>query len=145
VRGEVAQERLDVRGKSRRHFLGLAAGAAGAALAAAPLRAEAPQPAPGATGWIAAVTRIHGIPGREEELKQHLLSLAEPTRSEPGCVVYDLYQDPAARHEFVRFEIWTSAEALEAHKRTPHLRTSFEKRQREGWTTEISVWERVPG
>jgi quinol monooxygenase YgiN len=143
VRGEVARARLDAWGESRRRFLGLALGATGLAVAGAPLRARGAEPAP--AGWIAAVTRIHGIPGREEELKQHLLSLAGPTRSEPGCVVYDLYQDPAARHEFVRFEIWTSPQALEAHKRTPHLRASFEKRQREGWTTEISVWERVPG
>jgi quinol monooxygenase YgiN len=99
----------------------------------------------GCPGWIAAVTLIHGLPGRDEELKQHLLSLSGPTRAEPGCVAYDLYQDPAERHEFMRFEIWTSAEALEAHKRMPHLRASFEKRQREGWTTEIRVWERVPG
>jgi hypothetical protein len=25
----------------------------------------------------------------------------------------------------------------------PHLRASFEKRQREGWTTQITVWKRV--
>lgn len=95
--------------------------------------------------WIAAVTRIHGLPGRADDLKEHLVSLAAPTRAESGCVMYDLYQSPDAPHEFLRFEIWTSREALEAHKRTPHLRASFEKRQREGWSTEIAVWKRVPG
>jgi gluconolactonase len=94
--------------------------------------------------WITAVTLIHGIPGKEDELKRHLLSLADPTRAEPGCVTYDLYQSPEREHEFMRFEVWTSPEALEAHKRTPHLRASFEKRQREGWTTEIMVFNRVP-
>jgi glc operon protein GlcG len=93
---------------------------------------------------VTAVTLIHGIPGKEEELKQHLLSLTAPTRAEPGCLAYDLYQSPDQKHEFMRFEIWTSAEALEEHKKTPHLRTSFEKRQREGWTTQILTWRRVP-
>ncbi len=125
---------------SRREFLGLGLAVAGAV--ALPARSTAATETP---GWIAATTRIHGLPGRERELEQHLLSLAGPTRAEPGCVVYDLYRSPEAPHEFLRFEIWTSEEALEAHKQTPHIRASFEKRQREGWSTEILVWQRVPG
>ena len=93
---------------------------------------------------ITAVTLIHGIPGKEEELKEHLLSLAGPTRAEKGCITYDLYRSPDQKHEFMRFEVWESQEALEAHKRTPHLKASFEKRQREGWTTQIVTWKRVP-
>jgi quinol monooxygenase YgiN len=80
----------------------------------------------------------------EEDLKQHLLSLAAPTRAEAGCITYDLYQSSEAKHEFMRFEVWKDSEALEAHKRTPHLRASFEKRQREGWTTQIMTFRRVP-
>jgi quinol monooxygenase YgiN len=92
---------------------------------------------------LTAVTFIHGIPGKEDDLKAHLLSLAGPTRAEPGCIRYDLYQSPTAPHEFMRYEVWESAEHLEAHKQQPHLRASFEKRQREGWTTEIIPWYRV--
>ncbi len=94
--------------------------------------------------WITAVTLIHGLAGKEQDLRQHLLSLAPPTRAEAGAVTYDLYQSPERRHEFMRYEVWTSPEALEAHKKTPHLRASFEKRQREGWTTEIMVFKKVP-
>ncbi len=94
---------------------------------------------------ITAVTLIHGIPGKEEELKHHLLSLAGPTRAEKGCITYDLYQSPDQKHEFMRFEVWESLDALEAHKKTPPLKASFEKRQREGWTTQIVIWNRVPG
>jgi quinol monooxygenase YgiN len=70
--------------------------------------------------------------------------LAAPTRAEPGCIVYDLYQSPDVPHEFMRFEVWQDAAALERHKATPHLRASFAKRQREGWTTQILTWQRVP-
>ncbi len=94
--------------------------------------------------WITAVTLIHGLAGKEDDLRQHLLSLAPPTRAETGAVAYDLYQSPDRRHEFMRYEVWTSPEALEAHKKTPHLRASFEKRQREGWTTQIMVFKSVP-
>ncbi len=93
---------------------------------------------------ITAFTLIHGIPGQEEDLKRHLVSLAAPTRAGPGCIRYDLYQLPDEKHEFLRYEEWESLEALEAHKQTPHIRGSFERRQREGWTTEIVIWDRVP-
>lgn len=94
---------------------------------------------------VTAVTFIHGLPGRERDLADHLLSLAAPTRAEPGCLQYDLHVAHDRPAEFMRFERWTSLAALEAHKATPHLRASFEKRTREGWTTEITLWQRVPG
>jgi quinol monooxygenase YgiN/quercetin dioxygenase-like cupin family protein len=92
---------------------------------------------------ITAVTLIHGLPGKEGDLKAHLLSLSAPTRAESGCLQYDLYQSSANPHEFMRLEVWESPAHLEAHKLTPHLRASFEKRQREGWTTEILVFQRA--
>jgi quinol monooxygenase YgiN len=92
---------------------------------------------------LTAVTLIHGIPRHENDLREHLLSLAAPTRAEPGCLAYDLYPSRDRRHEFMRYEVWASPRALEAHKQTPHLRASFEKRPREGWTTEILTWEPV--
>jgi len=99
--------------------------------------------APPASDQITAVTLIHGLPGMESDLKSHLVSLSAPTRAEPGCLQYDLYQSSANPHEFMRLEVWQSPAHLEAHKQTPHLRASFDKRQREGWTTEILVFQRA--
>jgi quinol monooxygenase YgiN len=121
----------------RRDFL---AASAVLAASAAVSRAEA---APNESEVITAATFIHGIPGREDDLRDHLLSLAAPTRAEPGCLQYDLFQSPDAAHEFLRIERWKSLADLEAHKAMPHLRASFEKRTREGWTTQITVWRRV--
>ncbi len=92
---------------------------------------------------LTAVTFIHGLPGKEEELERHLLSLEAPTRAEDGFIAYDLYQSTGEPNQFMRFEVWRDAAALEAHKMTPHLRASFERRQKEGWTTEITLWRRV--
>ena len=122
----------------RRDFL-----AASAALGAS--AAMSPAPAAADEGEvITAATFIHGLPGREDDLRDHLLSLAAPTRAEPGCLQYDLFQSPDAAHEFLRIERWKSIADLDAHKAMPHLRASFEKRMREGWTTQITAWRRVP-
>ncbi len=134
---------MDVRLRAgRRAFLGGAAAAALGFLGGArPARAAGPAGADSVT----AVTLIRGLEGREAELETHLLSLAAPTRAEPGCVQYDLYRSPERANHFMRLEVWRSLDDLERHKATPHIRASFEKRQREGWTTEILVWKRVPG
>lgn len=92
---------------------------------------------------VTAVTLIHGVKGQEASLKDHLLSLTGPTRAEDGALRYDLFQSTSRPHEFMRFEMWASPEALDRHKQTPHLRESFERRKREGWSTEILTFTPV--
>jgi quinol monooxygenase YgiN len=92
---------------------------------------------------LTAVTFIRGPEGSEQDLLTELLSTSAPTRAEPGNVMYDLYQSPVNPNVFMRFEIWQSAEALEAHKQTPHLKASFERRKNKNWMTEITTWRRV--
>jgi quinol monooxygenase YgiN/quercetin dioxygenase-like cupin family protein len=99
--------------------------------------------APVDPGLLTAVTFITGAEGREDELQRELLALAPPTRAEPGNLVYDLYRSPERANEFMRLEVWRSPEALEAHKATPHIRASFQKRQEQGWQTRITTWRRV--
>ncbi len=93
---------------------------------------------------LTAMTFITGIEGREEELLRELLALSAPTRAEAGCLRYDLYRSPVHANRFMRYEIWKDEGALEAHKKTPHIAASFEKRKTQGWTTEITLWNRVP-
>ena len=89
------------------------------------------------------MTFIKGKEGKEDELKRELLALAAPTRAESGNIQYDLYQSPTKKNEFMRLEVWRTAQALEDHKATPHIKASFEKRQKQGWKTEIIPWKRV--
>ncbi len=88
-----------------------------------------------------AFTFVHGLAGQGDELQQHLLSLTAPTRAEAGNLRYELYRSVEHPDEFLRHEIWRDRAALEAHKQTPPLRESFARRQREGWTTEITLWK----
>jgi quinol monooxygenase YgiN/quercetin dioxygenase-like cupin family protein len=92
---------------------------------------------------LTAVTFIQGRSGKGAEVKRELLSLTAPTRAEAGNLGYDLYQSVDRSDRFMRLEIWKDEGALEAHKATPHLRESFERRKNEGWATEITRWRRV--
>jgi quinol monooxygenase YgiN len=77
--------------------------------------------------YLTVVAEISAKPGREEELKQLLLSLIEPTRGEAGCIQYDLHvstDDPAS---FVFYENWKDAEALQKHLATDHIREFLAK------------------
>jgi quinol monooxygenase YgiN/quercetin dioxygenase-like cupin family protein len=94
----------------------------------------------GATAPLTAFTFVHGLAGQGDSLQSHLLSLTAPTRAEDGAVRYDLYRSVERPDDFLRHEVWRDRAALEAHKQTPPLRASFARRQREGWTTAITLW-----
>lgn len=57
--------------------------------------------------------------GREEELKELLMSLVAPSRDEAGCVTYDLYETEDG--DFLIVETWQNADYLEGHKTTDHF------------------------
>ena len=44
------------------------------------------------------------------------------TRQEDGCLSYEFFADLNDRSRFHVFEEWESLEALEAHRRTDHIR-----------------------
>lgn len=59
--------------------------------------------------------------GRAGELKELARGLLAPTRREPGCLRYELVEDPDDPHRLTFIETWQSAAHLDAHLRTPHL------------------------
>lgn len=73
---------------------------------------------------VTVVARLTARGGMEEELRNELLSLVEPTRSEAGCINYDLHQVIEDRAVFVFHENWQSMAHLEKHRESPHL-TAF--------------------
>lgn len=66
-------------------------------------------------------------PGKEAELEEALRALIEPTRKEAGCIRYDLVQGLGKPAEFAFIEEWRSAEHLDAHSQTPHIREAGSK------------------
>ena len=59
--------------------------------------------------------------GKEDELRQKLTGFVAPTRTENGCVQYDLHESEDHPGHFLFFERWTSMQALEAHLASPHI------------------------
>jgi quinol monooxygenase YgiN len=60
-------------------------------------------------------------PGSEDIVRDALTALVPPSRDEPGCVSYDLYDSLATPGTFFMLETWKSQSDLDAHMATPHM------------------------
>jgi len=56
-----------------------------------------------------------------------LRDLVDPTRGEPGCLSYDLFQDDDDPLEFVTIEHWADQATADAHLATPHVAVALAK------------------
>lgn len=61
--------------------------------------------------------------GKEETLRTELLARIAPTRSEAGCISYDLHQDIDNPAVMVFLESWKSKEDLDKHLQMPYLQS----------------------
>jgi quinol monooxygenase YgiN len=73
------------------------------------------------------VARITSRPEKLEEVRSILLGLVERTRTEKGCISYQLLQDKNDPREFCFIEEWTDDSAIDAHLMTPHLQDAFSR------------------
>jgi len=60
-------------------------------------------------------------PGTVAAGEECLRALAEHSRSEPGCRVYNVHQCQDDPLQYLIYEIYDNAAALEAHRATPHF------------------------
>ena len=71
---------------------------------------------------VTVLALIQAKSGREKTVKMELLSLLSPTRSEAGCINYDLHQSTEDSSLFMFYENWTRRQDLEKHLQMPYLR-----------------------
>jgi len=76
-----------------------------------------------ATTPLTVIARIQAKPGMEERVKQELLKLLAPTRSEQGCINYDMHQSTTDAARFLFHENWMTEAALDRHLQTPHIQS----------------------
>jgi len=76
---------------------------------------------------VGVVARIVAKPESVEIVRDGLISLLEPTRAEAGCILYELMQNTSDPTDFTFYEEWTDEASLNAHGKTTHLRSTFEK------------------
>ena len=82
-----------------------------------------------ATNAIRVVARITAKPDTVEALKSVLLDLVAPTRTEDGCVSYQLCQNRSDPCDFVFVEAWTSDAAIDSHMTTSHVQRALGQAQ----------------
>lgn len=70
---------------------------------------------------IRVIARFVAREGNEDQLRTLLQSMLAPTRAEPGCQSYELYESDS-RGRFYLYENWESQSALDRHIATPHFR-----------------------
>ena len=61
------------------------------------------------------------IPGKEQQLREELRSLLDPTRAEPGCIrihLYEALRDPLV---FYIHSEWVDEAAFDKHAKLPHM------------------------
>jgi len=69
---------------------------------------------------ITVVASFSPKPGQQQAVERILRGMTAPSRSEPGCLRYDLYRTDGAAAAFTLFEIYTGDEAFASHRETPH-------------------------
>jgi len=67
------------------------------------------------------VANIKADPGKFDLVKAELLKLIDITRTEAGCLNYDLHQDNENPAHFMFYENWESRELWQTHMNAPHL------------------------
>ena len=75
------------------------------------------------TPEIQLVVSMVAEPGKEEELREVLRRLLEPTRKEVGCRRYEMYASEQ-KGRFFALEIWDNRRALDEHMQTPHFKAA---------------------
>ena len=73
------------------------------------------------------VARIKAKPDKVEEVREALTGLVAPTRSECGCVVYELLQNTDDPTDFTFVEEWESEAALANHAASDHIKATRAK------------------
>ncbi len=82
--------------------------------------------------------------GMEDQLKEALLSVLQPTRAEPGCINFYLHQGHDDKSKFMAYQNWVSKEAEDEHYQQPYMQAYMSKApgMLDG-TPEISVWDMI--
>jgi len=93
---------------------------------------------------VTVVARIRAKEGMEEKVKQEIMALVSPTRSEKGCINYDLHRSIENKSLFMLYENWVSKEDLDKHLSMPYMRAFMEKADRIlAEPAGVTLWEMI--
>lgn len=67
------------------------------------------------------VATIPVLADHVDAVRAALEAVVPPTREEPGCIAYELFESASTPGVFVTIEEWVDQDALTAHMSSPHL------------------------
>jgi quinol monooxygenase YgiN len=112
-------------------------------------RPDRPRPIASSPAQVTLVPYFIIRPGEVEAVRRAHLTMVEPTRAEPGCLGYDLYQlreDPSV---MFFYENWTDQDALSRHMNTVnfyrYVRGDVDARLVAPWTAHTMTMVSEPG
>ncbi|MGD0929913.1 MAG: putative quinol monooxygenase [Candidatus Korobacteraceae bacterium] len=70
---------------------------------------------------VMVIARSVARKGKEDQLRALLRGMLTPTRAEPGCRLYELYESGSGGR-FYFYETWESQAALDQHAASPHFK-----------------------
>jgi quinol monooxygenase YgiN len=73
------------------------------------------------TNHVKSVAILSARPGKVAELRALLDGMTTPSRSEPGNLRYDLWQDQTDPIRFVLDELYVDSDAVVAHRTSAHF------------------------
>jgi quinol monooxygenase YgiN len=76
---------------------------------------------------VVAITQIHGLAGRREELRELMRATEDRVATERGCLTYRFAATLVHADEYLHVQEWSSDDAFAAHQRSP----AFQAYQRE--------------
>jgi quinol monooxygenase YgiN len=66
--------------------------------------------------------RFEAKPGKQDQLREELTLLLEPTRAEPGCTGIHLYESTRDHPTFFIHSNWIDDAAFDAHAKLSHMK-----------------------
>lgn len=76
---------------------------------------------------ITVIAHYRTSPEQVEEVRTLLVHHSAVSEKESGCLTFDVHQDLEDPTRFALYEVYTSQDAFEAHRRTPHFQTNIEQ------------------
>jgi len=93
---------------------------------------------------VTVLAKCKAKPGMEDRVREAVMALVAPTRSEPGCINYDLHQSAEDPSRFMLYENWKSKKDLDEHLAMPYLKDFLGKADEIlAAPVEITLWEMV--
>jgi quinol monooxygenase YgiN len=66
--------------------------------------------------------RFDAKPGQRERLRTEVLTIVEPTRAEPGCIEFHLFEEKNASGTLFIHSRWKDDAAIDTHLQLPHMK-----------------------